>query len=189
MRSIILLSTLFLFFSTNIAQASPEVGQYVNKLVDQVSTMLADESLSSETKVSKSRGLLSKNLDFDWMANYALGRNKQNLDSTQIQEFNKAYTQYVVKAYSNLVKNYNGEKTKINKVRELDTNEYMVNTTVAKPGGQTIKVDYLIHAKTSEFKVADIITEGVSLVNTQQSEFNSTIQNKGFDVLLKKLKG
>ena len=43
--------------------------------------------------------------------------------------------------------------------------------------------------KQNPYKVADIITEGVSILNSQQSEFNNIISNQGIDALIDDLKG
>jgi ABC-type transporter MlaC component len=56
-----------------------------------------------------------------------------------------------------------------------------------------IKVDYLVHklenTKKSTYKIDDIITEGVSILNSQKSEFNNIIINQGLDALIDDLRG
>jgi ABC-type transporter MlaC component len=50
-------------------------------------------------------------------------------------------------------------------------------------------VHKLENAKKSTYKIDDIITEGVSILNSQKSEFNNIIINQGIDALIDDLKG
>jgi ABC-type transporter MlaC component len=76
---------------------------------------------------------------------------------------------------------------------QLDENEFMVKTEVIRNDENSIiKVDYLVRdlikGDKYNLKVSDIITEGVSMVNSHQDEFNSIITNNGFDALIIELK-
>ena len=176
------------------AKADPKVEQYVDTLVEKVSTMLNDPAISEEQKVKRSRQLMAENLDLEWMAKYSLGRHRKELDMPQLKDFTKIYSSYVIKTYSDLVRNYKGQKAVIKKVSNLDDAEYIVKTEVIQNGQPSIKVDYLVRdigavkGKKVALKISDVITEGVSMINSQQSEFNSMISNGGIDALMTELK-
>lgn len=190
-----------LFFGLNIIVANVfainaylEVRQYVDQLVTDASNLLNDTTLIESVKLTKSSALISANLDLDWMAKYTLGRHKKQLSERQINAFIHIYSQYVTKTYYDFVKNYQGERAKIKKVYSLNNDqEFIVNTEIIKNYGQpAIKVDYLVRkvARNADnnFKISDVITEGVSMINSQQAEFNSIILNSGFDSLISNLK-
>ena len=190
-----------LFIIVNIVTASvyavniyPEVKHYVDQLVTEASNLLNDKTLTESQRVTKSSNLISANLDLEWMAQYTLGRHKKELSESQINTFTQTYSQYVVKTYSDLVKDYKGELAKVKKVYSLNNdNEFIANTEIIKNYGQpAVKVDYLVRKVTKNakdsFKISDVITEGVSMINSQQAEFNSIILNSGFDNLIINLK-
>ncbi len=171
----------------------PELNKYVGYLVKTGSDVLNDDSLGEETKVKKVRELLAENLDLRWMAKYTLGRHRIGLGGDKLEEFVSIYSEYVVKSFSNLIKNYKGEKTLVQKVLTLRDNEFLVKTEITKTDGRPpVKVDYLVKdlepGPTFKLKVSDIITEGVSMVNSQQSEFNGIINTSGFEALMSELK-
>lgn len=186
--------TLFLASNGFAAKADPKVEQYVDTLVQKVSTMLNDSTISEEQKVKKSRQIMAENLDLEWMAKYSLGRHRKELDMPQLKDFTKIYSSYVIKSYSDLVKNYKGQKAIIKKVSMLDDAEYIVKTEVIQNGQPSIKVDYLVRdvgagmGKKANLKISDVITEGVSMINSQQAEFNSMISSGGVDALMTQLK-
>lgn len=171
-----------------------EIEQYVDQLVTKASDLLNDQTLMANNRTTQSSELISANLDLEWMAMHTLGRHKKTLNSRQLSEFSEAYAQYVIKIYSDLVKNYRGEKAKIKKVYPLNENkqEFIVNTEIIKNHGQPpVKVNYFVRrsiSSTSKLKISDIITEGVSMVNSQKAEFSSIISNNGFENLVTNLR-
>jgi phospholipid transport system substrate-binding protein len=113
------------------------------------------------------------------------------LPSEKVNEFISVYSKFVVKAYADLAKHYNGEKAVVKKIKQVDDVMFIVSMEIVKKDNEPIKVDYLVHkfgAKgDTPFKVADVITEGVSILNSQQAEFNSVIQSQGIDALIDSL--
>lgn len=166
---------------------------YVQTLISDGYKLFNNSKLNEEEKNKKTSELLENNLYLDWMAKYVLGRHKRALSDEKVNEFSAIYSKFVVKAYVDLAQHYNGEKAKLNKVVQLDEDMFMVHMEIVKPDeSSSIKVEYLVHQledlKDKPFKVADVITEGVSILNSQQSEFNSIITNQGIDALITELK-
>ncbi|RYE06075.1 MAG: phospholipid-binding protein MlaC [Rickettsiaceae bacterium] len=178
----------------SISKPSVSIDEYVTRIVDEASKLLSDSQISESQKISQSRKLMANNLDLEWMAEHSLGRHKKNLSSAQISQFGKIYSDYVIKTYSNLISNYKGQKTIVKRVIQLvQGKEYLVKTEVIQ-NGQPVKVDYLVRyvsqEKTNEIvpKISDIITEDISILHSQQQEFSSVINSKGFDTLITELK-
>lgn len=195
--SLFLLFISFSAFSAKIPSESGNIpiglNDYVINIVNEASAILNNNKLSETVKVAKARELMYDNLDFNWMAKYTLGRNGiKTLSGVQVQEFIKTYSNYTIKAYTDLIKNYKGEKPQITGVRALNSTDFMVVMNIINNKEQDpIKVEYLIR-KTKEngkdiFKISDIVTEGVSLISAQQDEFTDILKNQGFDALIQKL--
>lgn len=170
-----------------------DIRNYVDDLLDKSYKIINDKSLSSDQKVSRSSALVKSNLHLDWMANYALGRNKRSLSAGKVKEFTDVYSKFVVRAYAELVRDYSGEKANIKNIKKVDEYMYIVEMEIVKPDSpDPIRIEYLVHkiegSKQEPYKVADIITEGVSILNSQQAEFNSIISTQGIDGLIADLK-
>lgn len=193
-----IITGLFLLIISSYTYASDQVpaglNDYVTNLVDEASTTLNNSNLSQEAKIAKARELMHNNLDFNWMARYTLGRNGvKTLKPEQIQEFTEVYSKYVTKAYTDLIKDYKGEKPKIIGIRALNSTDFMVAMNIVNNKGQDpIKVEYLVREMKNQgkniFKVSDVITEGISLIGAQQDEFTDILKNHDFNVLIQKLK-
>jgi ABC-type transporter MlaC component len=99
----------------------------------------------------------------------------------------------VIDSYSKLVKSYKGEKGKLVRVNKISNNLFMVDTEILSTNdGTRTQVKYLVHElsnkDTTRFLIGDIITEGVSLLDSQRSEFNQILSNKGIDGLISEIK-
>lgn len=166
-----------------------EVNKYVNKLVQEGLDILRDGKLSQDQKMQETKQMVLANLDVNWMAKFTLGNYRRTLTPEEINQFTKIYANYVSKAYADLVKSYNGQKAKVIHITTRSDSEFMVDMSIIDTNGQDgIKVSYLIRRANNEvLKVADIITEGVSLIRSQQSEFTNIISGRGFDALLAEL--
>ena len=184
MRVIIALwLVLFSFQSTALA----DVSSYVDSLISKVSTMLSDPNTSESGKISSSRSLLAQNLDFNTMSKNALGRHYETLTAEQKNTFVAAYKEYLINTYSSMVKKYRGQVAKVKNVKPIG-NDYIVQTLVEQNGQNPIKADYYVRSVGGSYKIADIITEGVSLIATHKAEFCEIFANKGFDGLLNAIK-
>lgn len=192
MRIISIFLILLLNLPGTILGADPKVELYVDQLIAKVSNMLSDSNLSEDQKINKSRQLIGENLDLKWMAGYSLGKHRRGMNSAKLNEFTNIYSTYMIKSYSQLVKEYKGEKAKIIKVGELNDHEYVVKSEIIRPNQPSTKVDYLVRdlskGKNTNLKMFDIITEGVSLLNSQKSEFDSLLNQNGITGLIDELK-
>ncbi|MCE2731037.1 MAG: ABC transporter substrate-binding protein [Rickettsiaceae bacterium] len=166
---------------------------YVNNLITDGYNIVNDANLPADEKVKRSSTLIRTNLHLDWMANYTLGRHKKSLSDAKIKEFTEVYSKFIVQAYADLSKNYSDVKAVVKKVNKVDDNVFLVSMEIFKKDSDSpVAVDYLVHkltnAKQNPYKVGDIITEGVSILNSQQTEFDNVISNNGIDALISNLK-
>lgn len=166
---------------------------YVNNLITDGYNIVNDANLPADEKVKRSSTLIRTNLHLDWMAKYTLGRHKKSLSDAKIKVFTEVYSKFIVQAYADLSKNYSDVKAVVKKVNKVDDNVFLVSMEIFKKDSDSpVAVDYLVHklanAKQNPYKVGDIITEGVSILNSQQTEFDNVISNNGIDALISNLK-
>ena len=192
------INTILLYMFVCILPASAqneteELKIYVDNLITEGYNIVNDTNLSDDEKIKRSSALIRANLHLGWMAKHSLGRHKKSLSAQKIQEFTEVYSKFVVQAYADLSKNYSGVKAVIRKVNKVDDDMFIISMEILKKDSDSpVKVDYLVHklenVKKNPYRVGDIITEGVSILNSQQSEFNSIISNQGIDALIENLK-
>ncbi len=191
MKAVLKLFLIFtLFASISYAKTDyPDVHGYLEATLHEGYAIFENEKLNLDQRKQKSAEVVRSNMHLDWMAKSSLGRHKKNLTKDKINEFVSVYKQFIIITYSEMAASYEGQKAKITGVRKLDDSMFIASTEIVKPGAAPFKVDYLVHKLgPNNFKTGDIITEGVSILNSQQSEFNSVITSRGIDALITDLK-
>ena len=173
------------------AAASSQTGNgaqtYVDALAQQVLAIVKDANSDKAERSKKVEALFTDKVDMDFIARFVLGKNWRAATPAQQQAYIAAYKPFLLKNYASRLTKYSGQTYSLKKTRnEGDTS--IVTMEIADSNGQSIMVDYRLRGQGSNFKIVDVIVEGVSLLTTQRSEFASIIDQKGIDGLTEALK-
>lgn len=191
MIRLLVLLTAFLLSSVQVALAASadDAKAFANTIGDRVLVIIQDESLDNDAKLTKLEAMFTDVVDVQWVGRFVLGRHWRSLDESQQDAYQAAYRNFLIKHYVSNFVGYSGETFTIPQAREEREGEYFVRMEIQRPKGQQpVIVDYLLRSDGGDFKVFDIIVEGVSLINTQRSEFGSVVERKGIEALITKLK-
>src|SRR5690606_10743267 len=102
----------------------------------------------------------------------------------QQKRYTELYHKFLISTYVPRFREYTNQKFTILKSQETDNREYLVDTEIISPGEPPIKVSYRVRQENGGYRIIDVIAEGVSLITTQRSEFNSILAREGLDSLL-----
>jgi len=154
------------------------------EVVDQTSTRVVDilrnGSLSSDQKRKQIEDIVYEQVDFDTLSRLVLGQNWKQLSAEQQQEFMKEFRQHLSVTYGRNIDSYKNEKVQIVGGREEARGDYTVLSKILRGGGsQDIVVDYRLRQRDGQWRIIDIIVEGVSLVSNFRSQFQDIIAQGG----------
>ena len=167
---------------------TPEAAKaFVDGFASNVLTIVRNDSFSKSEKQQKIEHLFSDKVDIDFIAKFVLGPSWRTASPEQQQAYIAAYKPFILKNYSGRLANYSGQTYTLKGAR--GEGEVMnVVMLIQDPQGQTATLDYRLRSSEASFKIVDITVEGVSLLNTQRSEFKSVVNSKGIDGLIEALK-
>jgi len=176
-------------FSTKLAYADIQGAQkFVENLGDTTIETARSSELSIEDKEKKLIELFEKSVDTGWIAKFVLGQYWRDIDEDKQNKYKKLYHKYLLQSYVPEFKTYTDEKLKFLGSEEEFKNEYVVKTEIVSPDGKIYRVDYKVRENDKkEYKIFDIVAEGISLITTHRSEFGSIVSRKSVDFLIKKL--
>lgn len=187
MRKIALFALALLVLPAFAEAGEKEARAYVQKLSNDVLAVL-NSSAESGAKQNKLISLFEQTVDTKWIGRFVLGRYYNQATAEQKKRYDALYRDFLIRSYVPKFKNYKGETVELTEVRKDGKDEYSVKTNIVSPaGGQPIRVDYRVREAGGAFKVVDIISEGVSLITTQRSEFASVVSREGMDYLLEQI--
>lgn len=186
------LLTVFALCLTFLLSALPakadeaQVRGYVDQLAGQAMGILKAPG-DKAGKQAQLETLFKQSVDIPWIARFVLGRHWNSATPAQQQQYVANYETFLVRNYTKRLTQYTDEGYKVTGVRQESGGTYAVSVEITQPDGPSIYTDYRIRDTNGSLKVVDIVIEGVSLVTTQRSEFDSVVQRKGLDFLIGRL--
>lgn len=132
--------------------------------------------------------VVEKFVDFGELSKRALGDKWDKLTATQRKEFSETMEGLLRASYAQ--KALGQGKTQVQYGKEdVQGNEATVGTTV-NVNRDKFPVEYKLYrtAGKGEWRIYDVVTDDVSLLETYQGQFRKLIADKGFDGLLSTLK-
>lgn len=164
--------------------------KFVNALAQEGIGFLGNKSMSPDDRKSAFRTLLGSKFDMQTIGRFALGRYWQTASPEQRKEYLKLFQHMTVEVYSQRFRDYQGQTLEVRGSRPEGAADVLVHSAILQSSGPEVKVDWRVRRKDGNYKVVDVIVEGVSMAVTQRSDFASVIQRGGgnLEVLLTHLR-
>ena len=127
-------------------------------------------------------------VDIRTMSRWVLGKNWRKATPEQRENFVVEFRELLLSTYLRQVKTYDGESARFLPLRgEQREGQAVVNAEIVQPNGPLIHATFRLHQPQGEWMIFDVSVEGISLVATHRSGFNTEIRNSGIDELIARL--
>jgi len=191
-KTVVYLIALFLYFQGSLLSYSSNPKDFINELVNDAISKLADKSVSKDEKASFIEKIALDNVDINALSLYTLGELRKSSNEEDISNYKKTFQQYFLKSLTSRLTDYSSSKFEIIGEDKKSTNYTIVNSKVSPfDGSPAIKIDWRVYTKNPEKPlIRDLIVEGLSLARTQKEEFASILvsNNNDIKILITKLK-
>ena len=188
--SVCLISFFFLFQSSLIAYSS-NPKDFVNELVNDAISKLADINLNEDQKSTFIEKVALENVDINALGLYTLGELRKSSNKNDILNYQKSFEKYFLKSLTSRLSDYSSSEFEILGDDKKSPNYTIVNSKITPDdGGAEIKIDWRIYTKNPDKPlIRDLIVEGLSLARTQKEEFASILSsnNNDIQILIEKL--
>ena len=188
---ILLLICFFIFSALPSYSLAGEPTNQVKQTVDAVIDVLKNKELKKPEKTEqrrvKIRAIVGERFDFEEMAKRSLAQNWKKRTPEEQKEFVPLYSDLLENAYIKKVEKYEDEKVVYGE--EKTEGAYAtVRTNILTTKEVSIPIEYRLLKEGSQWKVYDVVIEGVSLVNNYRNQFNSILRSGTYEELVKRLK-
>jgi len=164
-----------------------EVKIFVEEIGNKIINIAGEKNIPEAKIRDKIIAEIDRVIDSEWIAKFVLGKNYKNLSDQQKLDFVRLYREFMINTYGPKFKNYNGKKFTVNEVTRQNSFFIAKAEFLPKESDTAIMTDFRVKKKDGKFYVLDFIAEGISLIETQRSEFNATIDQNGVEPFLKNL--
>ena len=169
-----------------LGQATPK--EVVDTMSARVLEILRDEATSTDAKREKVEETIYRHVDFETLSRLVMARNWSRLSEDQQREFMQLFKRHLSDTYGENVDNYRNEKVRVLSERQEKRGDVTVKSKILRGGTDDVFVDYRLRKRNDEWRVIDVVIEGVSLVANFRSQFQDIMSNGGPERLLKLLR-
>ena len=159
--------------------------------IDKVLAVLKDPALAGgpgkQTKIEKISEITEGIFDFTELSKRSLGKAWSQFTPEQQTEFVSLYKKLLKNTYADRIVSYNNEKILFGKENPLSGATTEVQTTIGTKTGD-VPINYRMINKNGQWRVYDVVIEGVSLINNYRTQFRGILANNTPEGLIEILK-
>ncbi|MDE3035536.1 MAG: ABC transporter substrate-binding protein [Nitrospirota bacterium] len=169
------------FAGIGLAEAGGAATEAVKGTINEVIRLLEDKDLKKPERRDERRKLLERvigeRFSYEEMAKRSLAAQWPKLNDGQRQEFVGLFQSLLSRTYSDKIENYSGEPVQY--INERNQEGYAEVRTKVVSGKAEIPLDYRLMNKAGEWRVYDVVVDGISLVNNYRGQFTKIISSPG----------
>jgi phospholipid transport system substrate-binding protein len=186
---------LLLAVISTTAQAAERPLDLVRATADKIIGVLNNPALKGDDHRDERHRLIREELErrFDWntICRSSLGRHWSKISPEQRKEFTELFKQFLERTYLDRIEPYYNQLDRIayEGERILENRYASVRTTVITAQKIEHPVEYRLEKSSAgEWRVYDVVIEGVSLAKNYRTQFDELITRSSFQGLLDDLK-
>ena len=145
--------------------------------VDRIVKILGDKGLEEDIKVKQLEMAANETFDYVYLSRMTLGRNWLNLDDGQRSEFVDLYRRLLEKNYMGQLLAYTDEKVVFDRQTMLSDTKAEVDSNIVS-SDKKIPITYRLIRRDGDWKVYDLVIEGISLVSNYRTQFNDILSRQ-----------
>ncbi len=160
----------------------------IAETVEEVLSVLRDKSRPTEERIRSLEEIVYGRFDLYVMSRLVLARNWKRFSDEQKEQYVAEFKQYLTNSYGNRIERYDQQDVEIVGEREEPRGDVVVKTRIRGGEFEGALVEYRLRSQDSEWRVIDVVIEGISMVSNYRDQFKSIVSAGGPELLLQKLK-
>jgi phospholipid transport system substrate-binding protein len=166
-----------LFICVAMTALADEPLKIIETRVDRIVKILGNKGLDEDVKVKQLEMAANETFDYVYLSRMTLGRNWLKLDDGQRSEFVELYRQLLEKNYMGQLLKYTDEKVVFDRQTLLSDTKAEVDSNIVS-SDKKIPITYRLIQRGGDWKVYDLVIEGVSLVSNYRTQFNDILSRQ-----------
>lgn len=158
--------------------------------IDEVLRIVRDKDLKQPGRADERRQRLEQvvgdRFDYEEMSKRSLGAPWNTLSDKDRQEFVTLFKTLLTNSYADKIESYSGEGVQY--INERMEKDYAEVRTKVLTGKVEIPLDYRLLNKGTDWRVYDVVVDGVSLVNNYRGQFSKILRSSSYTELVDQLR-
>jgi len=163
------------------------IKRHVNNVLDVLRDPALQGQTNKEVKEKKIEAVADQMFDYVALSKLTLGRSWREFNSDQRKEFVHLYREILEKAYMDRILSYTDEKVVFDKETMLSKRKAEVQTRIITKSAE-IPINYKVYLKNGQWRVYDVVIEGISLIKNYRTQFREILVNNPPEEVLRILR-
>jgi phospholipid transport system substrate-binding protein len=183
-KSFRIIATVFLvsYFNLVVALTADEI---VYETTEEVLNQLEinKERLKKEPEYIQIivREIIVPHMDFNTMSALALGEHWGKLTNAEQACFSNSFKNLLVERYAYILLSYRDQNIHYQSAKPIGEKDYIsIRQTLTRPDTKPLTLEYPMLPENNNWKVVDLVVDGVSLIRNYRKMFNKEIKQQGF---------
>jgi phospholipid transport system substrate-binding protein len=148
----------------------------------------AFKELSRDAKLAEVRKIINDVFDYKELSRRTLGREWKKFKPEQQTEFVDLFGKLLENVYADRILAYTHEKIEFGKETELKKGRVEVESYIITLDKTKVPLFYRMSNKTGQWRVYDVVIEGVSMIKNYRGQFRQILSKKKPEDLLQTLR-
>src|SRR6201996_5918497 len=150
-----------------------------------IKTLQAGKAAGASGRAKVVGPAVEQTFDLGYMARVAVGPDWTKMSADDQAALQKAYSRYAVANWAKNFDNYSGQKLELDGPVVDRAPDKIVKTKLSGPGSDPVSLAYRMRQNGGSWKVIDVFYNGgISQLNTQRSDFASSLTSGGAKALI-----
>jgi len=160
----------------------------IQHTVDQVLAILRDHERGSKERRASLEAIAQQRFDFETMSRLVMAANWRKLSPPQQTQFVDEFTRFLANDYGARIDRYAQEEVEITGEQPEARGDCTVKTKIVGGKNDGALVDYRMRQKNGDWRIIDVVIEGISLVANYRDQFREVASNGGPAVVIDRLR-
>lgn len=152
-----------------------------------IDAMTRSAKLGCEGRLKLLQPSVDQTFDLPFVAERALRRHWKKLDGSQQQAFTAALRRSFGTTYATEFSSPGSIAFTTGKSELLGNGDALVHTSLTPTGRSAITLDYVLKQQGSEWRVVNVLADGVSDLALRATQYDGLMKSQGFDALMARL--
>ena len=189
-----LITILLLFCVTSVVLAEGDETENAKQVVQSFQAALIDvmqegDKLTFEQRFEQLKPVVLKSHNLTKITRIVVSKEWKKLSIEQKKELIRKFSTLSIASYAHYFKSFSGESFKVESVKQLSPGQIYVHTFLILPDEKDVSMDYLLKKKGDDWRIINIISNGVSDLALKRSEYKAVLDKSGYDGLILELSG
>jgi phospholipid transport system substrate-binding protein len=184
---VLLLVLLTLSSVVMAGDAKDTVQAQINKMLTKMKTPEFKE-MQRDAKLTEITNIIDEVFDWEELSRRTLGREWRKFSSDQQKEFISLFQKLLQGIYADRILAYTSEEIDFGKETELKKGRVEVESYIVTTDNKKVPLFYRLTNKSGQWRVYDVVIEGVSMVKNYRGQFREILSKKKPEELLQTLR-